>query len=81
MPNTIPQASQPAASPSDVLAAPISRAVELSGLSRSGLYREAARGNIRLLKTGRTTLVDMNSVRRFLASLPEAPIRRATTGG
>ena len=62
------------ATPADVLAAPMQRATALSGLSRSGIYRAAAEGKIRLLKAGRTTLVDMASVRDFLAALPAAQI-------
>jgi predicted DNA-binding transcriptional regulator AlpA len=56
------------------LAVPLPRAPDITGLSRSTIYREAARGNIRLLKAGRSTLVDMASVRAFLASLPTASI-------
>ena len=62
------------AMPADVLAAPMQRATALSGLSRSGIYRAAAEGKIKLLKFGRTTLVDMASVRDFLAALPAAQI-------
>jgi hypothetical protein len=57
------------------LALPISAAVMVSGLSRSAIYREAGAGRIKLLKLGRTTLVDMASVRAFLSSLPAAQIR------
>ena len=57
------------------LAVPLPQAPTVTGLSRSTIYREAARGNIRLLKAGRSTLVDMASVRAFLASLPTASIR------
>jgi hypothetical protein len=54
------------------LAQRVAEASSLSGLSRSAIYREAARGRIVLLKHGRTTLVDMASLRAFLASLPPA---------
>ncbi len=57
------------------LALPIPQATALTGLSRSAFYREAGRGNIKLLKLGRTTLVCMASARAFLASLPCASIR------
>ena len=60
--------------PIDALAASMQHAVAVSGLSRSGIYRAAAEGKIRLLKCGRTTLVDMASVRDFLAALPVAQI-------
>ena len=54
---------------------PIKRATAVSGLSSPTLYREAGKGNIKLLKYGRTTLVDMESLRAFLRSLPRASIR------
>jgi excisionase family DNA binding protein len=57
------------------LAVPLPHAPAVTGLSRSTIYREAARGNIRLLKVGRSTLVDMASVRAFLTNLPTASIR------
>jgi len=56
------------------MAAPIPRACALSGMSRSAIYRAAAAGQITLRKIGRTTLVDMESVRAFLAALPAAQI-------
>jgi hypothetical protein len=49
------------------------------GLSRSRLYREAALGNIRLVKLGHATLVDLGSVRSFLARLPAATLRAPKT--
>ncbi len=57
------------------LALPIMVAVVVSGLSRSAIYREAGNGRIKLMKLGRTTLVDMASLKAFLASLPAANIR------
>ena len=57
------------------LAQRIAEASSASGLSRSGIYRAAAEGRIVLLKHGRTTLVDMASLRVFLAGLPRAATR------
>ena len=57
------------------MALPVLAAVAVSGLSRSAIYREAGAGHIKLLKLGRTTLVDMATVRTFLARLPAAQIR------
>jgi len=54
--------------------APIRDAAELSGLSRSAIYREAGAGRIHMVKLGRSTLVDMGSVRGFLDALPPARI-------
>lgn len=51
-------------------AMPISKAVPTSGLSRSAIYRAAAAGHVKLIKCGRSTLVDMASVRAFLDALP-----------
>lgn len=50
-------------------------ATHITGLSRSRLYRLAGEGRIRFVKVGGATLVDMASVRTFLASLPAATIR------
>ncbi len=44
-------------------------------VSRSWLYREAAAGNIRLVKLGSATLVDLASLRDLLARLPTASLR------
>lgn len=60
---------------------PVKAASAVSGLSRSRLYVEAAAGNIVMRKCGRTTIVDMESVRRFLASLPVATIRAPRSNG
>ncbi len=59
------------------LTVPLPQAPAATGLSRSAIYRAASRGEIRLLKNGRSTLVDMASVRAFLASLPAATVRAA----
>lgn len=45
------------------------------GIPRSSLYRLAAAGHIRMIKLGRTTLVDFGSVRAFLAAAPAAALR------
>jgi hypothetical protein len=57
------------------LALPLAAAVTVSGLSRSALYRAAGRGDVILLKCGRSTLVDMASMRTYLAGLPRASIK------
>ena len=49
----------------------------ITGLSRSTIYREAAAGRLVLLKSGRTTLLCMDSARRYLATLPKAAIGSA----
>lgn len=45
------------------------------GISRSRLYREATAGNVRFLKLGAATVVDLASVRALMARLPEAKLR------
>ena len=49
------------------------------GIPRSTQYRLAAAGYIRMMKLGRTTLVDFASVRAFLASAPTAALRSRGT--
>jgi len=46
------------------------------GLSRSRLYLLAGEGLIRLVKVGNATLVDLGSVRDYLAACPTAEISR-----
>ena len=45
------------------------------GIPRSTLYRLASAGHIRMVKLGRTTLVDFASVRAFLSNAPTATLR------
>jgi excisionase family DNA binding protein len=54
---------------------PLPRAPALFGLSRSALYRLAADGRVRMVKMGARTLVDAESVRAFLATLPPVEVR------
>lgn len=72
-----PSPSSPEGAPDHALSLPLRRVPGLCGLSVPTLYREAGKGNIVLLKYGRTTLVDMASLRAFLAGLPRASIRPA----
>jgi excisionase family DNA binding protein len=51
----------------------------LGGCSRSSVYRWIEGGRLRAVKRGRRTLVDVASIERFLASLPDAKI--GTGGG
>jgi excisionase family DNA binding protein len=45
------------------------------GIHRSSLYRALAEGKIKAVKAGRTVLIDGESVRAYLASLPPAVFR------
>ena len=49
----------------------------VEGLSRNSIYREAAAGRVVLKKLGRTVLVDTESVRSLVDSLPNASIKAA----
>lgn len=49
------------------------------GIPRSTQYRLAAAGHIRMMKLGRTTLVDFASVRAFLDGAPPAALRSPGT--
>jgi excisionase family DNA binding protein len=53
-------------------AAAINDASAFSGLSRSEIYRCLADGKIRAIKSGKRTLILMDSLRDHLASLPAA---------
>jgi excisionase family DNA binding protein len=58
------------------LAAPILDACRYSGLTRSEIYRRLAAGDIRAVKSGRRTLILMDSLRRHIVSLPPAAFKR-----
>ena len=49
--------------------------VVLTGLSRSRPYILAGAGKIKFIKVGAATLVDLQSVRDYLASCPQAEIK------
>ena len=52
------------------LAATIAEAVEISGLSRSALYKLFKAGKITPRKNGKRTLVIVDELRRYVESLP-----------
>ena len=54
--------------------APIPRACEISGLGRSTIYKLSGEGKIRLVKAGGRTLVDIDHLNQWMASLPPASI-------
>jgi hypothetical protein len=75
--NTQVAIASPDARDFDPIAVRIPQASRISGLSRSEIYRRAGRGEIILLKCGKSTLVDFRSLRATMASLPRAVIRGA----
>jgi hypothetical protein len=54
---------------------PLRQACEEAHLSRSEVYRRAAKGELRLLKLGKAIRVDMRSVASMYDCLPPATIR------
>lgn len=67
---------QTAPSRLDPITLSISEACKVSGISRSELYRRLASGQVCAVKSGRTTLILMESLRAHLARLPAATFRR-----
>jgi excisionase family DNA binding protein len=61
------------------LAITIRTATELSGLSRSEIYRRLGAGDLRAVKAGTRTLIPMDSLTRLLADLPAATFRSRKT--
>ena len=57
------------------IAATIANVSRWTGLSRSEIYRLLARGKLKAVKSGRSTLVLMDSVVEHMASLPPATFR------
>jgi excisionase family DNA binding protein len=57
------------------IAAPIPDVSRVSGLSRSEIYRCLSNGRLEAIKSGSRTLILMDSVRAYLASLPRATFR------
>jgi excisionase family DNA binding protein len=50
----------------------IAEAERITGVGWRTLYRELEAGRLRAVKRGRTTLILMNSIREYVASLPAA---------
>jgi hypothetical protein len=50
---------------------------EISGMGRSKTYEELGKGNLRAVKSGRSTLIDVDHGLEYLRSCPRAKI---TTG-
>lgn len=55
----------------------IARWCDLSGMSRTGTYREIGNGNLIAKKLGKRTLIDVQAGLAWLAALPSADIRNA----
>ncbi len=59
------------------LALRIPQAIRVSGISRSGLYRLAASGDVVFLKCGRCTLVEFASLEAVIGKLPKVKVKAA----
>ena len=55
--------------------APIPRWCAISGMGRTRVYEELAKGNLRAVKLGSRTLIDVEAGLAWLRSLPPAPVR------
>ena len=62
------------------LAVPMRDASQVSGFSRSELYRLLRAGRLQAIKSGRTTLIVMDTLREHLASLPPAKFSQSAVG-
>lgn len=54
------------------LAISISEACKWSGLGRTSIYQAISRGDLRVKKAGRRTLISLDDLRAWFSSLPEA---------
>jgi hypothetical protein len=57
--------------------APIPAWMLLSGLSRTGTYDALGRGDLRAIKCGKKTLIDVEHGLKWLRSLPPAKMGKA----
>lgn len=53
-----------------LLAATIDKSTEISGLSRSAIYRAARKGKLTIRKNGTRSLILVSELQAFLQSLP-----------
>lgn len=54
------------------LAVSVAEAVRMVGLGRTTLYAMIAAGKLKTRKCGRRTLIETESVRQFIAALPQS---------
>ena len=59
------------------LAYTVPNACKAAGLGRTTLYELIAAGSVRAMKAGTRTLIEADSLRSYLASLPTLPTRGA----
>ena len=56
-------------------------AMKLTGLSRSSLYERLSDSSIRAVKAGRKTLITVESLKAWAASLPPASFKQPAKSG
>jgi hypothetical protein len=71
----------PSAGSPPPIAAGVGKTSELYGWSRSEIYRLLASGKLKAVKSGRITLILIESADRYLASLPPATFRAPKIAG
>jgi hypothetical protein len=54
----------------EVVAVPLESVPHLTGLSRTRIYGAAASGRLTVRKDGKTSIVELAEVRRYISSLP-----------
>ena len=59
------------------LAYTVPAACKATGVGRTTLYGLIAAGRVRAMKAGSRTLIEAESIRRYLASLPTLPTKGA----
>lgn len=58
----------------------VADAGRISGLSKSEVYRRLAAKDLEAVKSGKRTLITVDSVRNYLANLPKATFRSGGSG-
>lgn len=61
--------------------ASVPEACRCAGLSRSELYRRLASGEVSAVKNGSRTLIRMDTLRGYIATLPPATFRAPKSAG
>jgi excisionase family DNA binding protein len=81
MPDQRPDVVQSQVTQVELVTIAIPEACRIAGISRSQLYRWLAAGTIQAMKSGRRTLIVVDSLRRHIASLPPAKFGDAAGKG
>jgi excisionase family DNA binding protein len=66
--------------PQQRLAYSIEEVARMAGCGRDTIYRALREGRLQAKKLGRLTRIPADEAKRFVASLPDAPLRRRDDG-